>query len=145
MKSEKGITLLSLILYIILLMLVVSMLSVLNNLFFTNTKYLTNNSKSISEYNKFNMYFIEDIKKNTSADVTENTIEFEDGTLYTYIKEDMGIYRNKVKICNDIPYCTFSTNEQKVNNTKKQIIDVHLLVKSPSLFEASNSYVLKYW
>lgn len=145
MKSEKGITLLSLILYIILLTLVLSMLSVLNNLFFTNTKYLANNSKSISEYNKFNMYFIEDIKNNISADITENTIEFADGTLYTYIKEDMGIYRNKVKICNDIPYCVFSTNEQKVNNTKKQIIDVHLLVKSPSLFEANNSYVLKYW
>lgn len=71
MKTQKGITLLSLIVYIILLTFVIAMLSVVSSLFFSNTKYITENSKNISEFNKFNMYFIEDVKNNkTTLEVT---------------------------------------------------------------------------
>ena len=48
MKSEKGITLISLILYVILLVIVVSMLNLISNMFFTNIDYVTENSKEFS-------------------------------------------------------------------------------------------------
>lgn len=147
MKSEKGITLLSLIIYIILLVLVVSMLSIISSLFFSNTNIIKDNSKNIAEFNKFNMYFIEDVKNNTNTyEVTPEKIVFEDGTVYTYKKDpDTGIYRNKVKICNNIGYCYFSKQEKTVNNFTKQIINVHMIIKGSKIFETTNNYVLKYW
>lgn len=145
MKSERGVTLISLIIYILILIIVVSMLSTLSSVFFSNTEYLTNNAKDISEFNKFNMYFIEDVKKNKSAEVTSNQIKFEDGTVYTYIFEDKGIYRNKVKICENIEYCMFSNEEKVVSNVIKKIIVVKMVIDSSNLFETTNRYVLKYW
>lgn len=145
MKSHKGITLISLILYVILLVFVVSMLSLISNMFFSNIDYVTENSKNVSEFNKFNMYFIEDSKNNTSAKVTENTVEFEDGTKYTYSESDKGIYRNKVKICSEIEYCTFVSRIEQVGETEKQVISVQIVIKASNLFEATNDYVLRYW
>lgn len=147
MKSEKGITLLSLIIYIILLILVVSMLSMISDLFFTNTQYIKDNSKYIAEFNKFNMYFIEDVKNNSNTySINEQEIVFEDGTVYTYKKSpDKGIYRNKVKICDNIEYCYFTKEEKTVNDFTKQIINVHIIIKGSRIFETTNDYVLKYW
>lgn len=147
MKSEKGITLISLILYIILLVVVVSMLSVMSNLFFSNTRFITNNSKYVSEFNKFNMYFIEDVKNNKDIyKITTNEIIFADGTIYTYNQNpDSGIYRNKVKICNNIEFCEFTSREEKINNINKKIINVKLQISGSRVFVSDNEYVLRYW
>ena len=144
-KSEKGVTLISLIIYVLILVIVVSMLSAVSSVFFNNTEYLTNNAKYISEFNKFNMYFIEDVKKNKSAEVTSNQIKFEDGTVYTYVLNDRGIYRNKVKICENIAYCMFEDEEKVVNNVTKKIIIVKVVIDASNLFETTNRYVLRYW
>ena len=123
------------------------MLSRMSELFFLNTKFITENSKYVSEFNKFNMYFLEDIKnnKNTYA-VSSNQIIFEDGTVYTYKQNpDNGIYRNKVKICNNIVYCNFQNKEQIVNNLTKKIINVRIIINGSKLFETENDYTLKYW
>ena len=85
MKKEKGITLISLIIYITAMCIIISILSIMSNFFFSNTKNIKENTKYISEYNKFNMYFIEDVKNNKNTyQVTNNEIIFEDGTVYTY-------------------------------------------------------------
>ena len=146
MKEEKGITLLSLIIYVIVLTLVTAMLATISNMFFSNTKYITENGKYISEFNKFNMYFIEDVKKNKTIDtITNNEIIFEDGTTYTYQGgEDNSIYRNKVKICTNISYCEFTKEEKEEATITKTIIKVNMIVDSSKLFEVSNEYVLKY-
>lgn len=63
--------------------------------------------------------------------------------MYYYIGgEDRGIYRNKVKICTEIDNCAFSKSTITVNNVKKEIINVNMMIK---WFEAENEYVLKYW
>ena len=73
MKTQKGVTLLSLILYMIALSIVIAMLGTISQLFFANTQYITENSKYVAEFNKFNMYFIEDVKKNKNTkEVTDN-------------------------------------------------------------------------
>ena len=147
MKQEKGITLASLIIYMILLMFAISMLAIISDMFFSNTNYITESGKYISEFNKFNMYFIEDVKNNNNTyEVTNNQIIFEDGTVYTYYEApDSSIYRNKVKICTNITYCKFTKTEEKQNNTIKNLIQVHMAIKSSKLFEVKNEYVLKYW
>ncbi len=147
MKSEKGITLVSLILYIILLCVVVAILSALSNLFFSNTNYLIDNAKNIAEYNKFAMYFIEDVKNNKDAlSISNHQITFADGTMYTYVEgPDYSIYRNKVKICKSIAYCSFLEKEEQVNNVTKKIIQVNMIINSKKMFETNNEFVLKYW
>ena len=147
MKEERGITLVSLIIYIILLIFAISILAIVSDMFFSNTKYITENGKYISEFNKFNMYFIEDVKKNKNTyEVTEHQIIFEDGTVYTYQEApDNSIYRNKVKICTNITYCEFTKQEQSENGFIKNLIQVHMTIKSTKLFEVQNQYVLRYW
>ena len=147
MKSNRGITLLSLIIYIIVLTFVVAMLATISDMFFSNTKYITDSGKYISEFNKFNMYFIEDVKNNKNTyEVTDNQIIFEDGTTYTYKTDpDNGIYRNKVKICTNIAFCKFTKSKKEEETITKNIIQVKMVIKSSKLFEVTNEYVLKYW
>lgn len=145
MKSEKGITLASLILYIVVLLVVVGTLSYISTYFYANTSYITDMGKYTVEFNKFNMYFIEDVKNNSNLySITENKIVFEDGTIYTY--SNGYIYRNKVEICKNVNNCVFNKIEETdSNNFTKQIINVRLSIKDSKKFESENNYVLKYW
>lgn len=145
MRSEKGITLTYLIIYIILLILVVSTLSIVSTHFYSNTKYLMDNGKYVSEFDKFNMYFIEDVKNNKETySVDANKIVFEDGTVYTY--SEKSIYRNKVELCRNIENCKFSKLEETDdNNFTKKIINVKLSIAGENKFETEINYVLKYW
>lgn len=145
MKSEKGITLTYLIIYVVLLILVVSTLSIVSTHFYSNTKYLMDNGKYVSQFDKFNMYFIEDVKNNKETySVESNKIVFEDGTIYTY--SEKSIYRNKVELCRNIENCTFSKLEETDdNNFTKKIINVKLSIAGENKFETENNYVLKYW
>lgn len=147
MKSEKGITLMSLIIYMVVMSLVLSMLALVSDMFFSNTNYLTEDSKYMGQYNKFNMYFIEDVKNNKDiTSLTDTQIVFKDATTYTYMANpDNSIYRNKVKICSNITYCKFTQMNEKTNNVIKKIIDVHMIIKGAKLFETNNQYVLRYW
>lgn len=145
MKSEKGITLISLIIYVVLLLIVVSFLSVVSTHFYSSTKYLMDNGKYVSEFDKFNMYFIEDVKNNTDVySIETNKIVFEDGTVYTYLNKS--VYRNKVEICKNIERCEFSKLEEIDNNNfTKKIINVKIKIAGKNSFETENDYVLKYW
>ena len=147
MKNQKGITLISLIIYIILLTVIVSMLATISSFFFSNTKIITDTSKYTSEFNKFNMYFIEDVKNNKDIkSISDTEIIFDDGTVYTFKKEpDYGIYRNKVKICNNIAYLRFTQETKMVDDVTKKIINVKIIVNGTQLFETDNQYVLRYW
>ena len=145
MKSDKGITLTSLTLYIVLIILVLGFLSLVSQNFFQNTKYISDTGKYVAEFNKFNMYFIEDVKNNADVyTIEDNKIVFEDGTIYTYTDND--IYRNKIKICENIDYCKFSkTNQIDENEFEKKIINVKIRIEGSKDFETENDYVLKYW
>lgn len=140
MKDEKGITLMSLIIYIIVLMLVTAMLIKVSDTFFFNLKNISDSEKYTAEFNKFNMYFIEDIKNNKSTYKLENDeIIFENGIIYTYKMEEQAIYRNKVKVCSNVTNCEFLKAE---NELDKNIIKAIIQIKSERY---ENEYVLKYW
>lgn len=149
MKNQKGVTLISLIIYIIVLTIIISILSLVSQSFFNNIKYITEKGKYVSEYNKFNMYFIKDVKNNKNIlECTKSRVILEDGTVYTYESEEQSIYRNKVKICNNISACNFTkteTNSKETGNIKKYIIKVEMLIKGSKNLKTTNEYVLKYW
>ena len=64
MKSERGVTLVILVIYILMFSVVMGLLATLSNYIYSNLSYVNDNSIDVSEFNKFNMYFIEDTKTN---------------------------------------------------------------------------------
>lgn len=147
LKSNKGVTLTMLVIYIIILTLAIGILAMISNYFYANTKYITDSGKYISEFNKFNMYFIEDVKNNSNIySIKTNEIIFNDGTVYTYKATlDNSIYRNNVKICKNVQFCEFSKTENASDDSKKIIISVRMVLNQSKLFETSTDYVLRYW
>jgi len=147
LKSNKGVTLTILVIYMIVLVLTIGILANISGNFYKNKDYILNNGKYISEFNKFNMYFIEDVKNNSSIySISNNEIIFADGTVYTYkANPDKAIYRNKVQICKNIEYCEFTNREEVVDTVTKNIIKVKMMFNATELFETSTDYVLRYW
>ena len=63
MKKEQGITLISLIVYVILMTFVIAAISSITASFYVNINDFDDESESAVAYSKFNMYFINDIKR----------------------------------------------------------------------------------
>ena len=138
MRSEKGVTLTALVIYIAVATVVISTMGLLSSYFYTNMKLIKTDSNYVVEYNKFNMFFVQDVKSNTTADVTTNSIIFEDGTKYKY--EDGSIYRNDKEIATNIK------ETYQVDWTTKNIITVNLDVgEDEKSYVKQIEYVLRYW
>lgn len=121
MKEEKGITLLSLITYIIVLLLVISVVTLVSNFLMNNMNELQSDSKDISEINKFDLSFLTDIKQERVSvyQIGENgefiILEYPDGRDVQYIYDENSIYRiennqEKRKISSNIE--TFKINAE---------------------------------
>ena len=63
MKSQKGITMASLGVYIVVSIIVVAMLATIMANYKNSIKTMDNDAEYLSEYNKFNLYFLEEVKK----------------------------------------------------------------------------------
>ena len=63
MKSEKGVTLMSLATYIVLMLIVIAILTTVSMNFQSNLKQINEQGTEVSEISKFNMYFLQEVKK----------------------------------------------------------------------------------
>lgn len=143
-KNEKGITLLSLVIYIVVFVIVIGIMTTISTFFFDNISTAMNTPRYVSEFNKFVMFFGIDIKNNTTATVTADTIEFENGTIYEY--RNNCIYRNNILIAEDVLSCTFTSDTYNVNSITKNIINTDLTIgRNNSTFEKNIDFVLRYW
>ena len=123
LKNERGVTITSVLIYIIALTAVVIIIGRISTYFYRNMDQVTTNTAAAAEYTKFNSYFTDEIN------IEGNEVEFWEPNLIIFSKSENqytfqgnGVYRNKVKICKDVDACTFSYNE----DTKK--IDVYLKI-----------------
>ena len=139
MKSEKGITLISLTIYIIVMMIVVAMVSMISTYFYSNTKNLNNNINPLTEYTKFNSFFTEEVNHANLKvlECGEDYLVFDNGVQYSYIIENKGVYRNHVKICKNVTKCIF---ESKIKNGKNVIT---VTMKIGTAEERNIEYTLK--
>ena len=129
MKSQKGVTMISLTIYIITMAIVVGILSTVTTFFYKNVKDTNVDIDLLTEFTTFNSYFSEEINNSNlqvvecgMTDSYQNYIVFSNGVQYTYVPENKGIYRNQVKICRNIDICTFS---EKIENGKS-VVTVNL-------------------
>ena len=63
MQSEKGITLISITIYVIVMLIVVSVITILTQYFYKNVDVNSVNEDFNQQYTKFNSYFSEEINK----------------------------------------------------------------------------------
>ena len=62
MKAERGITLIILSIYVIVFSIIIALLANLSSYIYRNLDNVSDSTIDLSEFNKFNMYFIEDVK-----------------------------------------------------------------------------------
>lgn len=143
MKNEKGITLITLVVYVMLLTFVVAAVSAISSSFYKNIDDLDKTTDSAVDYAKFNMFFLNDIKSD-GVSVRLNSAKTElilshinkegvaEDIVYS-IKGD-ALYRNKVKIFDGIKEGSIEANS--VNKT----VTIHFKIKN---YEKKTTYVIE--
>lgn len=144
MKSQKGITMASLGVYIVVSIIVVATLATIMANYKNSIKTMDNDAEYSSEYNKFNLYFLEEVKKpeNSSmeransietVDNDYNSIKFKTGNEFMYkIKEEI-LYLNKstgekIKLIKNVKKCTFEFNDIDHEANGKNVIRVNIQI-----------------
>ncbi len=145
MKSENGITLTSLVIYIVVATIVIGTMAIVSSFFFSNMNLIKDQDQYAVEFNKFNMFFVNDVKNNKTAQIQANQIIFEDGTTYQYSAENKSIYRNNVEVAKQVESLNFTTENYQVENTTKILINVEMSIGERENFNKTVQYVLKYW
>ena len=145
MKAEKGITLTALIIYIIIATILIASIALLSSYFYSNMNIIKQQNQYAIEFNKFSMFFIEDVKNNKTAEVTTNKVTFADGTVYEYKPAEKAVYRNDTKITEKLDSFSFNSSKYVVSNTTKQIINVKMTINGEQNSSTGIEYILKYW
>lgn len=148
MRSQKGITLTSLATYVVLIFVVLAILATVTANFQSSIKEINQEGIEIAEINKFNSYFLQEVKKqgNEITKITENSIEFSSNNKYEFDSENRNInlieldndgnYSKIIEVAENIEECNFS----KRTENGKVIIGVEIRAKNSQ--KLTNEYVL---
>lgn len=142
MKSESGITLISLTMYIVVFSTIVLIMSAVSTFFYKNVSTVNSKGEERYEIDKFNMYFLEDIKNNSKVEINDesNKITFyQTNNIYLFNANNNTIYRNNVKLCSNVEEFKVSRAENTENS--KNIISVNMIINNQ---QYSQEYTLKY-
>lgn len=104
MSTQKGITLMSLILYIVAIVIVIGVLSIVTTTFYNNIRNFDSQSKFEAEYNKVKLFLLEDTKerKMKITQVVENrkgiVLVNDSNDSIKYSSTSTGFYRENVLV-----------------------------------------------
>lgn len=135
MKKEKGITLISLILYIIVMIVVIVVMMNVTTNFYTNINNMQLAKEDILEFNTFNTNFLKEIKlENNEIDsISKNYVLFSSGNSFSL--SNNSIYYNNTRICKNVQEFECFLDEE---NSK--IINIRVKMNN---FEKSMKYKLE--
>lgn len=118
MKSNRGITLAALVVYVIVMVIVLGVIGAILNEFYSNNEILEADTEDIVELNRFNSYFLKEIKtRNNKVDTIEsNYILFKSGNSFSF--SNHAIYYNNIVICRGVQgvMMQLGKNEDGINN-----------------------------
>jgi len=145
LKGEKGITLTSLVIYIIVFVIIIAIMANISNYFYSNIGEIKDSPKYVAEFNKFSMFFIADVKRNTEiVTISEDSLQFADGTKYEY--RDNSIYRNNEEISKYVKSFSFEKKPYVINSFSKTLINVSSTFGTDNEQITRNiDFVLRYW
>lgn len=131
MKSEKGISLVSLIIYLIVMTIVVTIIARISTYFYKNVSSTDSNLEQNEQLVKFNAFITKEIniQDNIVNDIGDNGkyIIF-NKTQNQYTFENGAIYINKVKICSKI-----NTNDSRFD-INGDVVIVYLTMENGTRF-----------
>lgn len=137
MRNEKGITLTSLIVYVVVMIIVLLIMSSIMTNFYSNTESTYADVKDAIEFNKFNIYFLKEVKLYDNA---VDTINLENDTPYilfasgnAFIFDNGKIYYNNIEICDRVKNVNFAYGTT-VDKEGKEIEDT-TVIKADLRFE----------
>ena len=142
MKTEKGVTLISVLVYVIAMVIVIAVIASLTGYFYSNVDINMESQDISKQYTKFNSFFTDDINKSGNIVIDSDTesenpyIVFANKNQYTFIKNNKAIYFNQIKIATNIEKCTFET---QIKNGKNVII-VNIEAKD---FQKTTEYTIR--
>ena len=124
-KREKGVTLISLTIYVVVMVLVIALIAVITSFFYNNVMNIDKEAVELAELNKLNLYMIEETEKEGNSIETISSdgkkITFNNGNAYTI--QDNGIYQNSIRICKNVN--TKATEFAKTKEKGKEILKVY--------------------
>ena len=124
-KRERGVTLISLTIYVVVMVLVVTLIAVITSFFYNNVINIDKEAVELAELNKLNLYMIEETEKEGNSIETISSdgkkIVFKYGNTYTI--QDNGIYQNSIRICKNVN--TKATEFGKIKEKGKEILKVY--------------------
>ena len=132
MKTNRGVTLISVTIYVIAISIVIGIVTVISTYFFSNADDVSDIIDPAIEYTRFNSFFSEEVNNENikvlecKNDTNQNYIAFNNGEQYTFVRENKSIYKNKIKICQEVEECTF---EQGIQNGK-EVVTVNLKMEN---------------
>lgn len=145
MKNQKGITLASLALYIVVMIIVLGIMSSIITTFYANTEGMNAKVQELVEFNKFNMNFLKEVKlyNNSLDSIDENGtyIVFTSGNSFSFSNNK--IYYNNLKIASDVKSVEFKKGEKEDDSTDDTIINVTVEFESFSktiIYKIENIY-----
>ena len=114
MKSQKGITMLSLIIYISSFLVISGIIAGITMFFYNNNSLMDAQVYSAAEFNKFNMYMVDeseqvgnrvskimpDNAENNSSNI--DCIIFSNGDQFTLDRISKILYYNRIALCEDV-------------------------------------------
>ena len=135
-SSEKGVTLTSLIIYVIAMVITVSIITVVTAYFKKNVSTDSQSYTFFSEFTKFQSYFTEEVNRknnrilevNNGEGTNQSYVAFSSGNQYTFVPNNKAIYQNNVKIASGVQNCIFTQGEKN----GKQSIKVSITIQGNS-------------
>lgn len=113
MRSQKGITLISVIIYVLAMIIVVAIVANVTRYFYKNVSTVNDRVEDSNIFTTFNSYFSEELNiyGNKVGQCDGESITFSNNNnQYTFDKDSNSIYFNQTRICKNIKNCTFSYN-----------------------------------
>ncbi len=126
MKSNRGMTIISLLIYIIVLSALIGSVSILIRYFYRNSNELIVSSKTSEQYTRFITYLTDDInsKKIDKDNMEVNSIKidfgltdstthkylYEQGKLFYIVLDKDGNLNKKITLCDELDSCNFVHN-----------------------------------
>lgn len=140
MKNNKGITLISLLIYLIGMIVLIAIVSTVISFYNKNMLKLNNTSDISMELSKFETKMIKETQTlgNKIVEVTDTTIKFTSGNTYTFA--DDKIYQNTITVSTNVKEFLSSLE----TDGDKQILRIYILLgKGKEELVKNLSYVIE--
>lgn len=131
MRSNKGITMMGLVIYITSFLVVTGIVAGITAFFYGNSELMTGALYSAADYNKLNLYFVKESEQQgnrvkdivlSNEDATDNDyyVSFSNGDRFTFDEKNNLLYYNSICLCEDVQ--TFKVS--KDYTTGKEVLNV---------------------